>query len=335
MRIGQPGFIPMLGMPNEELMKMPLFTDDSIMKELGGGGFGLADVFNQDVLEDAKNVIGVEFQYLYGNINFTIDVLVAVTADQPILPVGTKGAADDVSAVAMFITIEDINNPIPGVNAWFTTNMILSLTLNMMKMSDELKESALHEISATITAMTMVIEFAKSIADAIMKAAEKQSDMYKMQAFQAIMQAVVGALQVVSAAASMYGHSRETKWVSQREGDLPDGKIIGGRWEIPNGAGGGKGRHPISEFQRAGGVTSLAAVFNGLGAAINNFVSAALTLEKGAFEAYKAIQEVLKSLFENLMTSSLDSRKDLEEMLKKALNDLAQITSSSRKAANI
>lgn len=338
--LGTEGFIPGLGAPDEAMMKGPLVKDNSILKDFIGKG--LADIFNKDVLEEAQGFVAIQYQYLYAGMRYNVTVLVALKADSPVLP--TKSKADieslEIAGIAMEITsAEEIGSEKkPAINAWFSPNMIVCLTMNMMNISDEMRQSAFYEIASTMIAISLFLEAAQSIYDSIMKAAKDQSDMYRMQAFEGIMKAIGGVTQMVMSLGSMFGHARETEWnetsqhftLPSKKG--PDGEIL----RLPDGKIAEPGHHhPITTFVSAQGGAAIGQIFNGIGQAINNFVSAGLVLDKAGWEAYKQIQEVLIQFFEQAMASSIESRKDFEELIAKTLNDLAEITTNVRKAADI
>lgn len=316
MGIGQGNFIPGLGLPDESLLKGPLLKDNSILKEAFGEK-GLAELFNKDVLEDASKFVNLDLKHLYGSMTFTPVVLAVVKPESPILPVAGKNESDGVGVGLKSGT--DI--PESSLAGWFKGNMLVKLTVNMTHMNKMMLDSELMELAATLTAILIIMETAKNAADSIISSAEKQAQIYQYQALQGIMQAVGGAFQIGVAGASLMTTSRAV-WNQDMMMLVKPGT------EPPR-------PYALTSFTMSGGVEAVGAVFSGVGAAISGFASAHLVLERAQFDAYKEIQQALRAMFTQNMDSSMQARDDFESMIKKTLDQLAQITQASRQAAGI
>ena len=326
-------FIPGLALPDELLMQGASFTTGSLMDDYMGGGGGLADIFNKDVLESAKEAVAFQFQFLFGNMQFNLDVLIVLPADSPVLPVGgttpgaapgTDPAAADIDAGAVSHQEAVMGISVDGLNSWFSVNLLVALTTNMITMEREMLFSKLAELGTELVAMDMIMDFARNAADCIIKAAEKQAAMYQMQAIAGILQAVGGFIQMGMAAGSVYCNVKSTKWEA-----APDGQM-GGQFKSGNAKIDG-----FNTFCNSGGATAIGSTFTGIGQAISGFAQAALTLEKAEYDAWKEVQQALGQLYQQLLTSSSASQKELEEMIKATLQKLEEITTSNRKSQGI
>lgn len=323
-------FIPGLAMPDELLMQGPQFTDDSLLGEYMGGG-GLADIFSQDVLESAKSAVAMEFQFLFGNIQLNIDVLIVLSSDSPVLPVGGSSPAQPGAAAldseAPPVGDADAVSSLDSLsmNSWFSVNLLVALTTNMIQMEKEMRLSSLSELASTLVAMDMIIDFARNVADSIIKSAEKQAAMYTLQAVAGILQAVGGFVQMGMAGASTVCNMKSTKWEANADG-TPGGQFVNPKTNKP---------FAINSFCNSGGATAIGSVFTGLGQTISGFGQAALTLEKAEFDAWKEVQEALKQLYQQILQSSSEAQKDLKELIKNTLDQLAQITTANRKSQGI
>lgn len=330
---GNPSFIPGLALPDDLLMQGALFKTGSLMDDYMGGGGGLADIFNKDVLESAKGAVAFQFQFLFGNMQFNIDVLVVLPADSPVLPVGgtTPGAVPGTNPNAMDVDAGVVSHQEAvmgiggdGLNSWFSSNLLVALTTNMITMEREMLFSKLAELGTELIAMDMIMDFARNAADCIIKAAEKQAAMYQMQATAGILQAVGGCIQIGMAAGSTYCNMKSNTWEAKSGGQM------GGEFKSGNAKIDG-----FNTFCESGGATAIGSAFTGIGQAISGFAQAALTLEKADYDAWKEVQEALGQLYQQILTSSSASQKELEEMIKGTLQKLEEITTSNRKSQGI
>lgn len=329
-------FIPGLALPDELLMQGASFTTGSLMDDYMGGGGGLADIFNKDVLETAKEAVAFQFQFLFGNMQFNLDVLIVLPADSPVLPVGgttpgaapgTDPAAADIDAGAVSHQEAVMGITTDGLNSWFSVNLLVALTTNMITMEREMLFSKLAELGTELVAMDMIMDFAQNAADCIIKAAEKQAAMYQMQAIAGILQAVGGFIQMGMAAGSVYCNMKSNTWTAN---DTANGQQMGGTFSSGNAKVDG-----FNMFCNSGGATAIGSTFTGIGQAISGFAQAALTLEKAEYDAWKEVQQALGQLYQQLLTSSSASQKELEEMIKATLQKLEEITTSNRKSQGI
>ncbi|CRX37758.1 hypothetical protein [Estrella lausannensis] len=327
-------FIPGLALPDELLMQGPQFTDDSLMGQYMSGG-GLADIFNKDVLESAKEAVALQYQFLFGNMQFNIDVLIVLPADSPVLPVGgaTPGAvpgvggdlgAADIEAGALAPQEAVMGSSLEGgLNSWFSVNMLVAFTANMLTIQREMLFSKLAELGQELIAMEMIMDFARNVADCIIKAAEKQAAMYQMQAIAGILQAVGGFVQMGMAAGSVYCNMRANQWETRTDGQMTQFQT------------GNKKLDGFNSFCNNGGATALGSVFTGIGQAISGFAQAALTLQKAEYDSWKEVQQALGQLYQQILTSSAASQQELEEMIKNTLKKLEEITTANRKSQGI
>lgn len=196
--------------------------------------------------------------------------------------------------------INDAGDPVKVLkaNVWFSPNMMVALSMNLTEMAMQMKENRLVELTATLTAMNMVWDFAQGAAEMIKEAGAAESQMKLMEGAAGVMTAAGGV-----ATAGMAAHASFVK------------------------------DSPLHGFMiQAGGGQALSSVVTGSSQAVSGFVNSALTLQKAAAESEKEIQDTLKQLQNQVLQSANDARKELEDVITKALDTLKNINEQITKA---
>jgi len=297
--IGDTGFVPTLGMPNFDAMQGPSFKKGSLGEQLAEKG--LIGVFNKDILEDAKAGASPSLQALYNLLVFQLDTLNMVKPDTPVLPIEGVGKGGQIQINIALDAAAEGGDPV--MQGWFKPNLVIHLTVNMVNLAKRLMEMEQVELAATMKSIMMVIELARSVADSIRSAGEAQAQVYDLQKMQGILQACMGIAQMGLGVASIINIAKF-------------------------GTSGF-----LSQFQRGGGITSISSIGNGVGQAVTGFTSANLIMKKAHFEATKDLEETLRDFFEQNLGSSEKARDDLKDMIKKALDQLAELTTELMRAA--
>lgn len=196
--------------------------------------------------------------------------------------------------------INDAGDPVKMLkaNVWFSPNMMVALTMNLTEMAMQMKENRLVELTETLQSMNTVWESAQSEKEMILAAGAAESMMKEVEGAAGVMTAAGGAF-----TAGLAGHATFVK----------DSQLHG-------------------FMIQAGGGQAVSSIVSGSSQAVSGFINSALTLQKAAAEAEKEIQSTLKQLQNQVLQSANDARKELEDVITKALDTLKNINEQITKA---
>ena len=195
------------------------------------------------------------------------------------------------------------DNPVEIIkaNQWFQPNMMVALSINLTEMAKQMQESRISELGATLGAMNMVWEFSQNVKTMILAAGAAESAMKMMEGAAGLIQAAGGvACAGIAAKAS----------VAKTGGSFHTFVIAGG------------------------GGQAMAQIVNGSSQAVNGFVQSGLILQKTEAEAEKEVADTLKQLSNQILQSANDARRELEDILTKALDMLKSVNEQNARAHN-
>jgi hypothetical protein len=272
-------------------------------------GKGLSQIFSQDVLIQGYYPpnLGEGYNSFFGVISLDVFILQDLTMDNPVILANitvTNFEIDDegnvnTSTANSVVAVE--------INPWMApgTNYLVAITMVMMEMARIMRLSRLVELEARLSSMTLIMEAAFNIGNAIQDAAEQQAKMYMIQGIAGCLQAAFGA---ISVGGGMVGGASAIQ-----RGGLPANAPYNG-WVQKLGA-----------FMGSGFSTGMNSLGTGISQMISGFAQIGPTLEKGMIERYKEIQEGIKKLVDIILQSSVEGDKNLAEIVREALEKLKMI----------